>query len=582
MVTCTYDSTTGEIRVYLDNDYTTSMWVSKAKLQTNANNLVFGGAGRDGDYMADTLDEVMIFNRALTATEIAAIRANGMPSYLLDVVTKALDTTKTYLLDSVFQEKDRIVPLSGCLLWMPMDEGEVPSSGTVVYDKSGNSRNGTLVGASWCNGYAGGGIFLDGDNNKITIADMPTTGYRTVMLWYKTTDVSTNNAGIFYSTTQAGNAFTWCKQGANDWQVYVAASNGKSYRFRYVTPDDSNEWVHDAFVFNDTTHQLLWYRNGELLTTLDSDYNTDLVEDSGMTIGYAWDYWCGMIDEVAMFDRPLTETEIAAIYNSGMPSYLLDVIFSLSTTKTYVLDAVFKALNTTKPYLLDVVFKRLNDTSPYTLDIVIKLLDVLKTYPLDVVFKRTDDLKTYLTDVVFKRIDITPYLLDVVFKRRNVSKQFKLDVLFKKTGTLLSYLLDTRLIKRYTQTYSVDTTIKKIATSNYSIDTLILNAIVLDYVLERAKINRIITAVSDFVDTTPNIQTGIWSKKKTLMSLTARVDDLTFYKLLQTKGGWATIYDGYNNFTAYVTKVEGGADSDPNRPWIVILDFIVFISDESD
>lgn len=86
--------------------------------------LMIGGDSVDNDYWFDGLiDEVIIFNRTITSSEISYLYNSGNGRY------EPSDT-------------------SGIVAWYKFDEGE----GTVLYDRSGNDNDGTIVGATWTTG----------------------------------------------------------------------------------------------------------------------------------------------------------------------------------------------------------------------------------------------------------------------------------------------------------------------------------------------------------------------------------------------------------------------------------------------
>jgi hypothetical protein len=105
--------------------------------------------------------------------------------------------------------------------------------------------------------------------------------------------------------------------------------------------------------------------------------------------------------------------------------------------------------------------------------------------------------------------------------------------------------------------------------------------ITLTNILEREKVGEVTITVPDWLSNNPDIDSSIWSKKKSRLTLTARIDDTTMFNLIKMKGGLAQIYDGYNTYTAFIVNTEGMWTTDPIRPWIATIDFIVLLSDET-
>ena len=82
----------------------------------------------------------------------------------------------------------------------------------------------------------------------------------------------------------------------------------------YIIPMGMDVWSHVAFTFSDDTDRVRMYFNG---VKVDSGVNFGVLEDSSsdLTIGDG-DYggYKGKIDEVAIFDRVLTDSEILELY----------------------------------------------------------------------------------------------------------------------------------------------------------------------------------------------------------------------------------------------------------------------------
>lgn len=86
-----------------------------------------------------------------------------------------------------------------------------------------------------------------------------------------------------------------------------------------------NTWNHVAAVFDGTTHSLTVYLNGHASSalTIPANVSAPFVNNEPLLIGAAdagsnvRDFFNGLIDEVELFNRPLTQTEIQTIVNAG-------------------------------------------------------------------------------------------------------------------------------------------------------------------------------------------------------------------------------------------------------------------------
>lgn len=144
------------------------------------------GSQSSASWWAGNIDELAIFNKALSGAEICALAQRGIAPTFDSVISD----TNTKLLYK-FEE----------------------TGGTSVTDSSGNSHTGTASNASILNndfgmvGYRG---VFNGSSDKITItdhADLKPTGAFSVGTWIRTTDNTTAIMGLFQSQASATSKF---------------------------------------------------------------------------------------------------------------------------------------------------------------------------------------------------------------------------------------------------------------------------------------------------------------------------------------------------------------------------------------
>jgi len=80
MYTCTFDSTTGDWKIYIDGEEKSSLSCNKAEINLDTGHLTIG---RDDDECPNrfgdgAIDEVAIFNVALSEDEIKEIMTKGL------------------------------------------------------------------------------------------------------------------------------------------------------------------------------------------------------------------------------------------------------------------------------------------------------------------------------------------------------------------------------------------------------------------------------------------------------------------------------------------------------------------------
>ncbi|TKJ37076.1 MAG: hypothetical protein CEE38_09240 [Planctomycetes bacterium B3_Pla] len=198
------------------------------------------------------------------------------------------------------------------------------TSGTTAFDASGNGHDGTIMGdPQWVPGKLGGALEFDGSGDYVDCGASPDYEIAvniTIACWIK--------VDVFDKTWQA-----IITTSDSSWRVHRSgSSNNIAWGTTGLAPLDltgttdvsTGEWFHVAGVYNGT--QKLLYINGNLDASSDSTGNITassvpvyIGENSGAT-GRFWD---GLIDDVRIYKRALTETELLGVMSGGGAEYPL-------------------------------------------------------------------------------------------------------------------------------------------------------------------------------------------------------------------------------------------------------------------
>jgi len=220
------------------------------------------------------------------------------------------------------------------LLLMHLDE----SSGTIV-DSSGEGNDGTYNGELWLEtGKFDTALSFDGTNDFIdtTLTDNLSSGPFSVFVWIKNVP-----AGNSFVVSQAQQLSPY----VGDW---VLGNENGGLWFRNQTIDGNNitsdgGWHHSGFVFNGTTADLY----------IDSQYIGSIIPINVgsnnpvklMTRGDGTTYFTsGTLDEVAIWNRTLSISEINHLYERGVTRLNISVkdcddILCLGETWTDIVDS---------------------------------------------------------------------------------------------------------------------------------------------------------------------------------------------------------------------------------------------------
>jgi len=210
---------------------------------------------------------------------------------------------------------------SGLVGWWNLDEG----AGTLAADRSGNARSGVLVkmdAAGWVAGRFGGGLQLDGVDDYVRIAGykgITGSNPRTIAAWIKTTEFG---EVVTWGTADAASE-RWIIRINEEGCVRVEVGAG------YVigsTRVNNGKWRHIAVKCDGTTTDNVGiYVDGaaDAISSYSSQFvntgDTDEVR-IGVHLGTSR-FFKGVIDEVRIYDRVLSDEEIAHL---GLPGADID------------------------------------------------------------------------------------------------------------------------------------------------------------------------------------------------------------------------------------------------------------------
>jgi hypothetical protein len=200
--------------------------------------------------------------------------------------------------------------------WWTFDD----DSGDQVTDVTGRNHTGKLVGAvQRAAGKIGGGIQIDGGQSGVQVADaedLRISGSMTLALWVRRTAESSDWVCLLgRGTPEQRNYGLWLEPATRKilFQQYGGAGN---FQFFAKKLFEDGQWVHLAVTMDASTVRL--YYNGQL-DTQEARGPAPFTSPGPLGIGNALYHTGlkGLMDDVRIYRRALTEDEIRGLVQSG-------------------------------------------------------------------------------------------------------------------------------------------------------------------------------------------------------------------------------------------------------------------------
>ena len=205
--------------------------------------------------------------------------------------------------------------LDGLVAWWKFDE----TSGTVAYDSSGNGHDANLTnGPTWVTGKIGGALSFDGSDDMVRtgLSGMYNQDF-TWSTWIKTSDTFGAVVGVSADSWSNGGTSLYIHSGKPKIDVCNVGNKLGSLSL------NSNQWVHYLLTVEDSgvsSDPVKIFVNGQI--DVDSQINWFAFSGQAfnLRIGHVpvhGEYYSGIIDDVRIYDRALSATEVQSLYQLG-------------------------------------------------------------------------------------------------------------------------------------------------------------------------------------------------------------------------------------------------------------------------
>jgi len=333
----TYDIATTQLKIYINGVLETTGAAGPTSIMSSTQPVFVGRQNDNANpyYYWGKMDEVRIYNRALSAAEVS------------DLYNYVTPPTSTPTSPPVGTPTDTPAPSATPTSTVPPSATPTPfcgadglvaryqmeeNGGTTILDSSPPANDGTITGTStWVPGQVGSyALSLNGSTYAtVTDNDCLDTGTAiTLSAWVKPTNSANTTQYLIKKATMnggaSGNGYELSLSSAG--RVFVRFNQGTSsdtYRINSATsyPLNGSAWMHVAATYNGTTMRLYVNgveecRNPTGDTTCSNKAGPASIDPNGLVLGIGAQgdgvsKFQGIMDEARVYNRALSAAEIA-------------------------------------------------------------------------------------------------------------------------------------------------------------------------------------------------------------------------------------------------------------------------------
>ena len=393
-----FDSSSKEWSVYLNGVWKYTYTFSSSSLDNPTNHNLYIGKRQDagaGFYNTfnGTIDDVRIWNVAKSATEIEALYnltvdkyetkitelsssavtydviSNSNTSAIVNVPEVETDIffTPTYVTLDSYRSSTLDGGNNGLVGRWSFDY----PTGSIAFDSSGNGNDGTISGAVFTDdthnntGYA---INFDDITDQITLgndASLYNATSKTYSLWFKPTVE-------FNSSYASGDDWDLIRHASSNWTMFRLDDVEGKARFGFTSGSvysnttvwNAGQWYYFVGTYDSTlgSGNLKMYVNGTLINSVDVTDDIPVPEDN-LRFNFNTKTQ-GIIDNVNIYNRALSATEIADIYSNDLPKYK-NITMNTTNSDWFGQETV----TVTESYLDEANLTRVRVTNPFDVGI---------------------------------------------------------------------------------------------------------------------------------------------------------------------------------------------------------------------
>lgn len=207
---------------------------------------------------------------------------------------------------------------SGLAAYYPLDEG----TGSGVNDETANNNRGDAVnGPTWTTGKVGQSLTFNGSNQAVSVSSGSSMNIETVTVegWFKTSQAPAADISLIEKWGGTG-VYPYAIRLTSTGKAAFVASDGTNTPVAASTTSINNGAWNHVIGTRTKNGDMKIYINGVLEATVTDTTTVATTNTTAVTLANRSDgvqYFNGSLDELKIFNRALTATEIKAEYNAG-------------------------------------------------------------------------------------------------------------------------------------------------------------------------------------------------------------------------------------------------------------------------
>ena len=334
LVTGVWDSSSQYLYLYINGSLVSAGYTGAAPQTGSGVPLYIGNSQYNNSGLDGVIDDVHVYNRALSASEVYALYAGTRPGAEGDVIYNADKHVLQFCDGTNWIPMAEGYPTSGLAGYWKFDEG----SGTATADSSGNNLLGTLTnGPTWTtSGKINDALSFTAASNQFIDLGAPSalrvSGSYTVSAWVRPASLPTSgNVYMIFSSADSGGSDQWDLMATNNWggggcataaaQFGLGFDSGGGYQCLASSGLTLNtgQWYHVAAVWDASASMQYVYVNGALAGRQSTGGNkptggavSDIAIGASGCCGNI-DNFNGVIDDVRYYKRALSDAEVAKL-----------------------------------------------------------------------------------------------------------------------------------------------------------------------------------------------------------------------------------------------------------------------------